>query len=211
MDTSSIEAIIAACIAEPAADHELRDLLAVVAERHGRDPGTEDLDMATRFVGSYISQAPYMMKVAWTAASTIGLQQEMEQILAVVHSYWEKHDDIIPDNLGMIGLLDDAYCSLCALQAVSDHYQLQTGKYLFPDDLSTANRIMRKIIGEPYATDLDKLVMTTMRESGAIDSMKRMASSEKQTDFARQSTIWNHGPAGDLGVNALAGIGLLGD
>jgi hypothetical protein len=129
----------------------------------------------------------------------------------VVRSSWEKHDDIIPDNLGMIGLLDDAYCSLCALQAVSDHYQLQTGKYLFPDDLSAANRIMRKIIGEPYATDLDNLVMNTMRESGAINSMKRLASSEKQTDFARQSTIWNHGPAGDLGVNALAGIGLLGD
>jgi len=209
LDTSSIENIIAACIAEHAADHELQDLLAVVAERHGRQAGIEDLELATRFVNSYISQAPYMMKVAWTAANTIGLQQEMEQILKVVHSYWEKHDDIIPDNLGVIGLLDDAYCSLSALQSVSDHYQLQTGKYLFPDDLSTANRIMRKIIGEPYATELDKLVMTTMRESGAVNSMKRLASSEKQADFAHQSTIWNHGPAGNLGVSALAGIGLL--
>jgi hypothetical protein len=38
--------------------------------------------------------------------------------------------------------------------------------------------------------------------------MKRLASDEKQLDFARQSTIWNHGPAGDLGVSALEGIGL---
>jgi hypothetical protein len=97
------------------------------------------------------------------------------------------------------------------LQAVSDHFQLQTGKYLFPDDLSAANRLMRKIIGEPYASELDKLVINTMRESGAVDSMKKLASHEKQLDFARQSTIWNHGPAGDLGVNALAGIGLLAD
>ncbi|MDZ4728429.1 MAG: hypothetical protein SH820_00560 [Xanthomonadales bacterium] len=211
MDTSIIEKIIADCNAEHAADHELQDLLAVVAERHGRLANSQEIESATRFVRSYIDQAPYMMKVAWTAAGSIGLESAMERILHVVQSYWEKDDDIIPDNLGMIGLLDDAYCSLCALQAVSDHFQLQTGKYLFPDDLSAANRIMRKIIGEPYASELDKLVMNTMRESGAIDSMKRLASNEKQLDFARQSTIWNHGPAGDMGVKALEGIGLLGD
>jgi uncharacterized membrane protein YkvA (DUF1232 family) len=211
VDTSTIENIIAECNAEPAADHELRDLLALVAERNGREADTEDLELATRFVISYINQAPYMMKVAWTAACSIGLESEMEKILAVVQSYWEQDDDIIPDHMGMIGLLDDAYCSLCTLQAVSDHFQLQTGKYLFPDDLSFANRIMRKIIGEPYASDLDRLVMNTLRESRAVESMKRFASAEKQLDFARQSTIWNHGPAGDLGVNALAGIGLSPD
>jgi uncharacterized membrane protein YkvA (DUF1232 family) len=211
LDTSSIEAIIAECSAEHADDHELRDLLAAIAERHGRLVDGNEISLAVRFVSSYISQAPYMMKVAWTAGRSIGLESEMDRILHAVQSYWEQHDDIIPDNLGMIGLLDDAYCSLCTLQAVSDHFQLQTGKYLFPDDLSAANRIMRKIIGEPYASDLDKLVMTTMRESRVVESMKKLASHEKQLDFARQSTIWNHGPAGDLGVNVLAGIGLLGD
>jgi len=183
----------------------------VVAEQHGRSASEEEIEQATQFVQSYIKQAPYMMKVAWTAAGTIGLESEMSQILSMVKNYWEQGDDIIPDNLGMIGLLDDAYCSLSTLQAVSDHFQLQTGKYLFPDDLSAANRLMRRIIGEPYASDLDRLVMTTMRESGAIESMKRLASNEKQLDFARQSTIWNHGPAGDMGVNALEGIGLYPD
>ena len=211
MDTSSIEAIIAECSAEHVDDHEIRDLLAAIAERHGRTVDAAEIDLATQFVNSYINQAPYMMKVAWTAASSIGLENEMSLILAAVQTYWEQDDDIIPDSLGMIGLLDDAYCSLSTLQAVSDHFQLQTGKYLFPDDLSAANKVMRKIIGEPYASELDKLVLNTMRESGAIDSMKKLASQEKQLDFARQSTIWNHGPAGDLGVNALAGIGLLGD
>ncbi len=211
MDTSTIESIIAECNAAHAADHDLRDLLAVVAERNGCAPNLQDLELATRFVCSYIDQAPYMMKVAWTAAGNIGLENEMEQILGVVQSYWEQDDDIIPDKLGVIGLLDDAYCSLCTFQAISDHFQLQTGKYLFPDDLSAANRIMRRIIGEPYASELDKLVLNTMRESRAVESMKRLSSAEKQLNFSRQSTIWNHGPAGDLGVSALAGIGLLAE
>ncbi len=211
MNTSTIESIIAKCNPERAANHELHDLLALVAERNGRAPDLQELELAARFVCLYIDQAPYVMKVAWTAAGNIGLENEMKQILAVVQSYWEQDDDIIPDNLGVIGLLDDAYCSMCTFQAVSDHFQLQTGKYLFPDDLSAANRIMRQIIGEPYASELDKLVHNTMRESRAIESMKRLASADKQVDFARQSTIWNHGPAGDLGVSALAGIGLAAD
>ena len=111
--------------------------------------------------------------------------------------------------MGIIGLLDDAYCSLSSLQAVSDHYQLQAGKYLFPDDLTAANQVMRKIIGEPYASDLDRLVISTMQETQLIESMKNFSSQEKQLDFANQSTIWNHGPAGKMDLQDLAGLGLV--
>ena len=128
MDTSQIEAIIAKQCDETHCQTELRDLLAVVAERHGRSAKADDLDNGIRFVLGYIKQVPYMIQVARTAASNVGLEDEMEQILKMVQSYWLEGDDIIPDDLGVIGLLDDAYCSLSSLQTVSDHYQLQTGK-----------------------------------------------------------------------------------
>jgi uncharacterized membrane protein YkvA (DUF1232 family) len=190
---------------------ELHDLLAAVAERHGMTAQAGDLDNGTRFVLGYIKQVPYMMKVARTAASTVGLEEEMEQILKMVESYWLEGDDVIPDDLGVIGLLDDAYCSLSSLQTVSDHYQLQTGKYLFPDNLSSANQAMRKIIGEPYATDLDRIVITTMQQTGLIEAMRSFASEEKQLDFSNHSTIWNHGPAGNMEIDDLAGLGLVDD
>jgi len=100
---------------------------------------------------------------------------------------------------------------LSSLQAVSDHYQLQTGKYLFPDDLSSANRAMRKIIGEPYATDLDRIVISTMQQTGLIEAMRSFASEEKQLNFSSHSTIWNHGPAGQMEIDDLAGLGLVDD
>ena len=209
MDTSQIEAMISKQCDEPHGQTELHDLLAVVAERHGMSARADDLDSGARFILGYINQVPYMMKVASTAASNVGLEAEMEQILEMVQSYWLEGDDVIPDDLGVIGLLDDAYCSLSSLQTVSDHYQLQTGKYLFPDNLSSANRAMRKIIGEPYATDLDRIVITTMQQTGLIDSMRSFASEEKQLDFSHRSTIWNHGPAGNMEIDDLAGLGLL--
>jgi len=196
---------------EPHCHPELHDLLAVVAERLGMSAGAYDLENGTRFILGYIKQVPYMMKVARTAASNVGLEDAMEQILETVQSYWLEGDDVIPDDLGVIGLLDDAYCSLSSLQTVSDHYQLQTGKYLFPDNLSSANRAMRKIIGEPYATDLDRIVITTMQQTGLIEAMKSFASEEKQLNFSNHSTIWNHGPAGNTDMADLAGLGLMDD
>lgn len=209
METSNIEALIAEHCADAYVETELNDLLAVVADRSGRQAEPEDLDRGARFVLGYVQQVPYMMKVAWTAACNVGLETEMEKVIAMVTSYWEQEDDIIPDDLGVIGLLDDAYCSLSSLQAVSDHFQLQTGKYLFPDNLSSANKVMRKIIGEPYATDLDQLIIRTMQETQLIESLKLFSSEEKQLNFANQSTIWNHGPAGNMDLKDLAGLGLV--
>jgi hypothetical protein len=209
LETRHIEAMIADQCAASCAEAELHDLLAVVAERSGKQAEPQDLQTAALFVQAYIEMVPYMMKVAWTAASNVGLESEMQQVLDVTTSYWEQGDDVIRDDLGIIGLLDDAYCSLSSLQAVSDHFQLQTGKYLFPDDLTMANRAMRKIIGEPYASELDRLVVRTISETRLLDSVKKFSSDEKQLNFANHSTIWNHGPVGGMDLQQLAGLGLL--
>lgn len=211
MDTKAIESMIVDLCAGMDTETELHDLLAAVAGQQGVEPRPEDLVRGAGFVLSYIQQVPYMMKVAWTAASNVGLETEMGRILEMVESYWAEGDDVIPDDLGAIGLLDDAYCSLTSLQAVSDHYQLQTGKHLFPNDLSEANRAMRRIIGEPYASELDRIVIRTMKATGLIDAVKSLATGEKRLNFAANSTIWSHGPAGRTEVSDLANLGILDD
>lgn len=211
MDTHLIESMIAELRSDGSAESDLRDLLAAVAESQGAEAGEEDLKGGARFVIAYIEQVPYMMKVAWTAASNVGLETQMAGILEMVNSYWDEGNDVIPDDLGAIGLLDDAYCSLTSLQAVSDHYRLQTGKYLFPDDLSAANRAMRKIIGEPYASELDLLVTQSMAEARLVEAVTSMASEEKRLDLEGNHTIWSHAPAGEFSVGELENLGLLDD
>jgi len=209
LNTRAIESMIAELCAGEDTEPELYELLAAVAGQFGAEPLPEDLERGARFVLAYINQVPYMMKVAWTAASNVGLEKEMRAILEMVESYWAEGDDVIPDDLGAIGLLDDAYCSLSSLQAVSDHYQLQTGKHLFPDDLSEANQAMRRIIGEPYASELDRMVIRTMRSTGLIAAVQSLASEEKRLHFAANSTIWSHGPAGYAKLDDLAKLGIL--
>jgi uncharacterized membrane protein YkvA (DUF1232 family) len=211
MDTSRIESMISEQCSDEHAARDLHDLLAVVAERNLVEADQSEIDKGSQFVLGYISQVPYMLKVATTAAANVGLEAAMQAIVNAVLSYWLQDEDVIPDHLGVIGLLDDAYCSLTTLQAVSDHYQLQTGKHLFPDDLTAANRVMRKIIGEPYVTELDRFVTQAIREAGVMQAVKALAGEDKRRHFDANANIWNHGPAGEMPVAALRGLGLTGD
>jgi uncharacterized membrane protein YkvA (DUF1232 family) len=209
MDTRFIEAMIENLDSGHEPDPELCDLLAAVADRQGGEAGEDDLHRAAAFVRGYIDQVPYMIKVASTSAANLGLQDEMRHILETVASYWKEGDDIIPDELGVIGLLDDAYCSLTLLQAVSDNYRMMTGKHLFPNDLTLANQAMHRIIGEPYVSELDTLVVRTMKKARLLDAVKKLAGEDKRLLLDANSTVWNHGPAGQLDVHGLEKLGLL--
>jgi len=209
METGLIQKIIADQFADPSSAVDLHELLTAVAARLGANPSEVELAHGSSFIYNYMEQVPYLLTVAWTSARSVGLETEIKSILEMVESYWIEDDDVIPDFLGIVGLLDDAYCSLSSLQSLSDLYRMQTGKFLFPDDLSSANKIMAKIIGEPYITQLDEIVGKAVAEAHVKEAVKLMASPEKQRLFDSQATIWNHGPVSELPVSQLSGLGLI--
>lgn len=181
----------------------------MVAEREGVQPEMSAIVNGASFVYNYIEQVPYLLTVAWTSAKTVGLEREFESILEMVVAYWIEGDDIIPDSMGIVGVLDDAYCSLLSMQTMSDYYQLQTGKYLFPDDLTAANEVMRKIIGEPYASKLDSIVSSAMLSANVKRAVKLLASPDKQELFEKHANIWNHGPVREVPVSQMSALGLI--
>jgi hypothetical protein len=211
METAEIQKIIADQFADAKSALDLHKLLKVIAKREGVNPSNVELAHGSSFIYDYIEQVPYLLTVAWTSARSVGLETEVSRILEMVKSYWIEDDDVIPDSLGIFGLLDDAYCSLSSMQTISDLYRQQSGKFLFPDDLSSANKIMRKIIGEPYTTQLDEIVENAITDAFVGEAVKLLASPEKQQLIDNQATIWNHGPVSELPVEQLIGLGLTVD
>jgi hypothetical protein len=211
METVHIRKIIAKQFADPRSALDLRKLLTEIADREGAHPNELELAHGSSFIYNYIEQVPYLLTVAWTSARNVGLETEVISILEMVESYWIEDDDVIPDSLGIFGLLDDAYCSLSSMQTVSDLYRMQSGKYLFPDDLTAANRIMHKIIGEPYTTQLDEIVSKAICDAGVEQAVQLLASPEKQQLIDKEATIWNHGPVSKMPVSQLIGLGLTED
>ena len=211
MEIAQIQKIIADQFADPGTARDLQKLIRAVATREHAQPSQLDLAHGSSFICNYLEQVPYLLVVAWTSARNVGLESEVHSILEMVQSYWMEDDDVIPDSLGIIGLLDDAYCSLLSMQTISDLYRMQSGKYLFPDNLTPANIIMRKIIGEPFATDLDNIVRSAIDDACISESVKSLASPEKQRLIDSQATIWNHGPVSEFPVSQLSGLGLTSD
>ena len=211
MDTAQIQKIISAQFADPQSALDLQKLLKEVAQKRGAHPSARELALGSGFIYNYLEQVPYLLTVAWTSARNVGLETEVTSILKMVESYWIEDDDVIPDSLGIFGLLDDAYCSLSSMQTLSDLYRMQSGKHLFPDDLSAANEVMRKIIGEPYTTELDELVSKAIEDARVKEAVKWLASPERQQLLDNQATIWNHGPVSELPVSQLKGLGLVQD
>lgn len=211
METAQIQKIISDQFADPQSAVDLRKLLIMVSERQGASPSEVELAHGSSFIYNYLEQVPYLLTVAWTSARNVGLETEIKSILQMVESYWIEDDDVIPDSLGIFGLLDDAYCSLSSMQTLSDLYRMQSGKHLFPDDLTAANKIMRKIIGEPFTSQLDEIVSKAVTDAQVKEAVKLLSSPEKQQLLDSQATIWNHGPVSELPVSQLAGLGLITD
>jgi hypothetical protein len=211
MDTAQIQKIISDQFADPKSALDLQKLLKVVAERQNANPTAMDLAHGSSFICNYLEQVPYLLTVAWTSARNVGLETEVTSILKMVESYWIEDDDVIPDSIGIFGLLDDAYCSLLSMQTLSDMYRMQSGKHLFPDDLTAANKAMRKIIGEPYTSELDELVSKAIADAKVGEAVQWLASPEKQKLLDSEATIWNHGPVSQLPVSQLKGLGLVED
>ena len=209
MDTAQIQKIISDQFADPKSAMDLQKLLKVVAERQNANPTAMDLAHGSSFICNYLEQVPYLLTVAWTSARNVGLETEVTSILKMVESYWIEDDDVIPDSIGIFGLLDDAYCSLLSMQTLSDMYRMQSGKHLFPDDLTAANKVMRKIIGEPYIAELDELISEAIADAKVDEAVQWLASPEKQRLLDSEATIWNHGPVSQLPVSQLAGLGLV--
>ena len=209
MDTVQIQKIISAQFTDSQSALDLQKLLKKVAKKQGARPSAKELAQGSSFIYNYLEQVPYLLTVALTSARNVGLETEVTSILKMVESYWIEDDDVIPDNLGIFGLLDDAYCSLSSMQTFSDLYRMQSGKHLFPDDLSAANVVMRKIIGEPYISQLDELVGKAIEDAKVKEAVKWLASPERQQLLDNQATIWNHGPVSELPVSQLKGLGLI--
>ena len=152
------------------------------------------LDDAENFCIRYIEQVPYWMTVAEAAAREVGIEEAMDKVLHSALIYWEDEEDVINDRMGLLGLMDDAYYSLSILQSVSEHYRIQTGKYLFPSDLVKVNQTIHRVLGEPYNHELDRIIASRLKEVDLTEALSHATDKAKQHALETRQTIWGHDP-----------------
>jgi uncharacterized membrane protein YkvA (DUF1232 family) len=181
------------------------------AVRGGERPSQQGVENAVRFVRDYVSHVPAYMRGALEAARMAGVEPEMRQVLEMAASYWTEAEDIIPDRLGLLGVLDDAYCSLSFIQAVSDHYEVETGRPLLSRNLRAANEAMRRFLGEPTASQLDMYVGNELKADPMMQMVRALTAVSATGGSFRVDpveSIWDDRPTEEMVRSLLGGVGL---
>jgi uncharacterized membrane protein YkvA (DUF1232 family) len=128
------------------------------------------------FIKEYIRETPDIMDAAYNAAQKVGILHPMQPLFDTAFHYWAEEYDFIPDNLGLVGLTDDAYLTRMFMETISNLHQQQSGQHLLAVDLGPPNRLMRSLIGEPTVTQLDTIVGQTIASQIIQTSMQQLSS-----------------------------------
>ena len=211
MDVDAVEQQIERAVEDEGQSGRLRRALRDHAGARGRRVDEADLSGAVGFVVDYVRHVPVLMRDGLETARIAGLELEMSSVLEAAASYWEMAEDIIPDRLGLLGVLDDAYCSLTLIQGVSDRHEHETGRRLFSPDLETANEAMRRLIGEPVASQLDMFVGSKFKADPMVQMVRALTAVSLDGDGLRipeDPGIWGGRPVDEVVRNHLGSVGL---
>lgn len=169
MDTTSINEMIETALAIEAKEGHLANYLQDRAAERGLALGHRQRLEAIELFEGYVRSVPELLSAA--SASSLGtpVEDTMGQVIRSAVAYWDEPDDLIPNELGLLGLLDDAYFTLRILQLVSDRLRAESGHALVEDKLAPLEAVVRDILGD-LAQVLDELVELAMANA-AVDEL----------------------------------------
>lgn len=160
------------------------------------------------FITEYIEHAPALMRIIEEAALTNGAQADVQPILDVTEDYFLAPDDIIPDHYGLVGLLDDAYLTHRLMEAISDKHKSQHGESLLPIEAHAINTFIRRLIGEPFVSILDKHVATTLSDLSAEQNVNRILVVLARLNLSSSpDPIWGNAPVTEITGARLQAVG----
>jgi len=206
MDLNMIRKKIAKAMKHENKHHTVANAIILFAAQNGRQLTQPQVDEVLTFIKEYVEHVPHFLSEGRKKAKEHNVH-EMESVLSSASWYWALEHDVIPDRMGLLGIIDDAYCSLCMLQGLSDQSLQQQGVALLPIDLKSANQFMRVLIGEPAASQLDMIVAEKLGAPNLMNAINTIAASVMAAGSMFASgpdPMWGNAKIDDI-VNARLG------
>jgi hypothetical protein len=189
-------------------NHRLRNTMIQVARMHGRKPTEKELDEAVEFVIEYINHAPFLLIAMHGAAQKHGLQASLRPLLQACQEYWEAGVDLVPDHLGLLGYMDDAYYMLSIIQGIAERHRQPDGSPILDLKLGSVNQTMRGLIGEPPATILDAAVAAALAGPGA-DAMLQGWKELSGRNLVDRDPIWGNASIDEIVDARMGALGIV--
>jgi succinylglutamate desuccinylase/uncharacterized membrane protein YkvA (DUF1232 family) len=148
-----------------------------VSEHLTRREGSTDADAVARgvaFVTGYVRSVPALLREALDRSAGTFAEDKMQRMVKAATAYWNATDDVIPDDQGLYGILDDAYCTLVLLQALDDRFREQAAHGLVAGELSEANLAVRRLLGPTIAGQLEDFVDDALDDATLTQLMESL-------------------------------------
>jgi len=145
--------------------NSLAKLVIQMVQNNGKNMNLSQAKGVSQFVITYVSEVPIYMEEGLSNSAQFGIQNEMNSMIGELEQYWKLEQDLIPDNLGLIGITDDAYASMFLLQTLSDSCLSMYNQPLLKLDLKNANNMIRNILGAEIASALEQSVGMTINNN----------------------------------------------
>ena len=190
--------------------HRLRNQCVQMARQNGNNPTDADLDSVVGWVKTYVCCVPEFVEQAHAAAVQVGIGNEMDFFCAQIEDYWRNMHDVVPDHMGLMGILDDAYASAFLIQEMSAECVRQgRGPLVEEGDLLVdLNRSVRQLLGYDVANVLERKVGETIQLAAAQTMMNSILA---QVNFAAMHTpdpIWGNASIQDRVNVQLGAMGI---
>jgi len=162
MDSNDLRSQIGRVIQEDERTRSAATAITNQARRMGASLTEEQKAGLVGFVRAYVQETPDILDAVFAAASQAGVLDGLRPVFDAAFQYWAEENDFIPDHMGLLGLADDAYLSRHLMEVASGLTQQRTGRPLLNVDLGPPNQLMRGLLGEPFASQLDAIVAQTV-------------------------------------------------
>jgi uncharacterized membrane protein YkvA (DUF1232 family) len=158
MYAEQIRQMIADAVREDARTGRLASVLVQMARGNGRTVAPEDVANEVEFIRNYVEGVPGWLETLDAEATKAGMAPAVAPVLQAALQYFLEGCDFIPDHLGLIGLVDDAYLALRMVEVANEHAAKQVGRKLVDVELGAVNSVIRTLIGDQMAGQLEAMV-----------------------------------------------------
>lgn len=118
---------------------------------------------------------PDLLNKVAVAGKQLGLQEELRTIFDTIAAYYEKPDDLVPDNLGYYGLADDTFLALTYLYELDKLCQQQLNAKLFDISLDEQANALRQVLQPNQVDVLRAHVLQQIRQAAEAKQMQQFA------------------------------------
>ncbi|SDU37390.1 hypothetical protein SAMN05216296_3388 [Pseudomonas pohangensis] len=192
MDTAKLRQLIDSAHQMEARSGQLRSLLGSLLDSlHPaiRLPASDAPGVLAAFVGAYIKQVPDLLDAAASVARESGLEAPIMPVMKMAAEFFFHPPAVMDGHHGLESLLDEAYLAHRLVEEVNDLYITHLGQALIPLDTTVANLIAHRLIGEPFANQLDEAVHEALQDlihqpvfrSQAVQAYRAKLCSEQTT------------------------------